>query len=394
MLTAEGCLARRERLWAMVPEQYQWVMVTDPRHVHYLCNFWVNPLSFSAGNNAILVLRRDDEDLLFADNFVRRTAVATPHAVIEHIDPWYTHRKSVGSRPQALLNVLSSFIFSTGFDQQAGWVELGPTLGPHMAQLMADSDGKLTESDKDPYLHPYIECSDVGDAIRQLRRQKDPDEIALMKQCMRAGEAGHARAREVIEPGMTELDVYREVQDAATKAAGQPVLVYGDFRATNTVTHKAGGLPTNYELQAGDLFILDYSVVIAGYRSDFTNTYAVTDASDETARMALTCIEAIMSGEAALKPGASGIDVYKAVSEILERDGHGALKHHAGHGIGLAHPEPPILVPESVDTLLVGDVITLEPGIYKEGVGGMRFEHNYLITETGFERLSDHVLGF
>lgn len=391
MLTAEGCLARRDRLWASVPEPCQWVMVTDPRHVHYLCNFWVNPLSFSAGDSAILVLRRDDEDLLFADNFVRRTAVAEPHAVTEHIDAWYTHKKSVTSRTQALMYAMGDFIPGSVRDKlenETGEIEFGAAI----AQLFATNSPAV--SDDDPYVHPFVDCSGVGDAIRLLRRQKDPDEIALMKQCMRAGEAGHARAREVIQPGMTEFDIYREVQEAATAAAGQPVLVYGDFRATNTVTHKAGGLPTHYELQPGDLFILDYSVVIAGYRSDFTNTYAVTEASDESARMALTCIEAIMSGEAALKPGASGIDVYTAVSEILERDGHGPLTHHAGHGIGLSHPEPPILVPESVDTLLVGDVITLEPGIYKEGVGGMRFEHNYLITETGFERLSDHVLGF
>lgn len=66
--------------------------------------------------------------------------------------------------------------------------------------------------------------------------------------------------------------------------------------------------------------------------------------------------------------------------------------HHAGHGIGLAHPEPPVLVRDSTDTLLAGDVVTLEPGLYVPGVGGIRIEHNYLITETGYERLSQHVI--
>ena len=58
---------------------------------------------------------------------------------------------------------------------------------------------------------------------------------------------------------------------------------------------------------------------------------------------------------------------------------------------GLAHPEAPILVPESTDVLVAGDVITLEPGAYSEGIGGMRIEHNYLITPTGYERLSNHT---
>jgi len=58
----------------------------------------------------------------------------------------------------------------------------------------------------------------------------------------------------------------------------------------------------------------------------------------------------------------------------------------------MEHPEPPILVPESDDVLLKGDVVTLEPGLYVEGVGGMRYEHNYLVADEGFERLSNHRL--
>ena len=58
----------------------------------------------------------------------------------------------------------------------------------------------------------------------------------------------------------------------------------------------------------------------------------------------------------------------------------------------MAHPEPPILVPDSNDTLRAGDVVTLEPGLYIEGIGGMRIENNYLITETGYEKLSNHVI--
>ena len=73
-----------------------------------------------------------------------------------------------------------------------------------------------------------------------------------------------------------------------------------------------------------------------------------------------------------------------------KKAGHGPLVHHAGHGIGLEHPEPPILVPESRDVLLAGDVVTLEPGVYLQGVGGIRIENNYLVTDNGCERLSHH----
>ena len=85
--------------------------------------------------------------------------------------------------------------------------------------------------------------------------------------------------------------------------------------------------------------------------------------------------------------------MHAAVYKPYDDAGYGhAFEHHAGHGIGLAHPEPPILVPNSDDVLVAGDVLTLEPGAYVEGIGGMRFEHNYLITESGCERLSSHDL--
>ncbi len=68
------------------------------------------------------------------------------------------------------------------------------------------------------------------------------------------------------------------------------------------------------------------------------------------------------------------------------------LVHHAGHGLGLSHPEAPFFVEGATETLVVGDVVTLEPGAYVDGVGGVRIEHNYLITATGFERLSNHTI--
>lgn len=392
MLTQEGCLARRRRLWEAVPESVEWLLIADPRHVQYLANFWVQPLSFSGGERGLLLLDRVGGATLLGDNFAVRAAAQQPYVDREIVEKWYDHRHSVINRDHALLDALK---------------QLGPELQGRRGLVEAEwlplaAAAVLPISEEAWSLDPTggkgtngSGAGDLGILLRRLRRQKDADEIALLKQSIRGGEAGHMRLREILREGITELEVYREVQSAALAGAGRPAVVYGDFRAANAEQPKRGGLPAQpaYALQAGDLFCLDYSVVLDGYRGDFTNTLCVGPPSDEQQMLADLCLQAIDSGEAALRPGAAARDVYAAVAEPFRIAGYAdAFPHHAGHGIGLAHPEPPILVPESDDVLMVGDVVTLEPGAYVAGIGGMRFEHNYLITESGFERLTNHVL--
>jgi Xaa-Pro aminopeptidase len=235
--------------------------------------------------------------------------------------------------------------------------------------------------------------ADLGTTLRSLRRQKHDDEIAVMKECMRAGEAGMKRLREIIRPGISEFEIFCEIQNAAISAAGRPGLIYGDFRAASASKPKVGGLPTDHKLQPGDMFTLDYSVVLEGYRSDFTNCMTVGEPNAQQRHLYDLVSAAQRGGESVLKAGTPAKDVFHAVNKpILEAGLADKFAHHAGHGIGLAHPEAPILVPESEDVLMAGDVITLEPGLYVEGIGGIRIEHNYLITETGYERLSNHEI--
>ena len=102
---------------------------------------------------------------------------------------------------------------------------------------------------------------------------------------------------------------------------------------------------------------------------------------------------AMAAGEKELRAGAACATVYAAVRDVFDRVGVAEhFPHHAGHGLGLAHPEPPFIVRHANETLLAGDVVTLEPGLYVAGVGGIRIEHNYLITDGGYERLSNHVI--
>ena len=163
---------------------------------------------------------------------------------------------------------------------------------------------------------------------------------------------------------------------------------------TGPRTENVGGPPSERKVQAGELVLLDFSTIIGRYRADFANTHVC--AGKPTARqleMYHACLEAMAAGEKKLKAGALARDVDRAVRQVFESKHLSEyFPHHAGHGIGLGHPEAPYLVPESGDTLVAGDVVTLEPGLYIKGQGGMRFERNYLITDSGYELLSKHKL--
>ena len=137
-----------------------------------------------------------------------------------------------------------------------------------------------------------------------------------------------------------------------------------------------------------------FSVVLSGYRSDFTNTLVVGGhPSPEQTRLFSACLMAMAAGESTLKAGATCQTVYDAVRGSFESVGlANNFPHHAGHGLGLGHPEAPFIVRHSTETLLAGDVVTLEPGLYVDGIGGIRIEQNYLITATGYERLSNHTI--
>jgi Xaa-Pro aminopeptidase len=102
---------------------------------------------------------------------------------------------------------------------------------------------------------------------------------------------------------------------------------------------------------------------------------------------------AMAAGEKELRAESACLTVYQAVRGVFEKANIAdSFVHHAGHGLGITHPEDPYLVRGATQTLVTGDVITLEPGLYIDGIGGIRIEHNYLITPAGYERLSNHII--
>jgi Xaa-Pro aminopeptidase len=377
MLTAPGCAARRERLWAALPAPCDVLVAGDPSSLVYLAGYLPSPFVFRTVESGALLVMERSQATLVADDMLAPFLDAA--FVDERVAPvWYDGNHSAPYRRGQLAK--SAAVHLARLPARRVGAELASVPAGVIEYLRA--------------IRPGIELVDIGPTILSLRRAKDPDEIEILKRSMRAGEAAQAAALAEIRPGMTELDAFLMVQKAAAKAAGEPVIVYGDFASGPRCEREKGGPPTSRTIARGDLLLLDFSVVVDGYRGDFTNTFAVGDGPSVRQRELFeACLGALKAGEDALKPGTPARDVDAAIRGHFAslRLDH-AFTSHSGHGIGLGHPEAPYFVPQSTDTLLEGDVVALEPGLYIEGEGGMRYERNYRITRGGFETLSNHEL--
>jgi Xaa-Pro dipeptidase len=241
-------------------------------------------------------------------------------------------------------------------------------------------------------LQSQAQAEPIDDELHQLRRVKDTDELALMKRANACTEAMYRRARQIIEPGIQEIEVFSQLHAAAVEAAGEPLsaLLGNDFACG-----VAGGPPRQgRQAKAGELYILDLGPAYRGYFADNCRAVAV-DRRPTDAQMKLweTLVGVFPIVERMARPGVRCVEVFNAVDEYLkERTGKG-MPHHLGHGVGLQPHEYPHMNPKWDDTLLAGEIFTIEPGQYApELAGGLRLENNYLVTHGGVENLTPYPM--
>jgi Xaa-Pro dipeptidase len=228
---------------------------------------------------------------------------------------------------------------------------------------------------------------DAEPALLDCRRKKDPDELAMIRHAIGATAAMYARAREIIRPGIDELDVFNELQSAAVTALGEPWTATGnDYQCGSP-----GGPPrAGRKALAGELFILDLGPAYRGYFADNCRAIAVDREPDDRQLEAWRVIMDVLAEvEAGVRPGVRCRDVFERAKALLDRWMPGSFSHHLGHGIGLYPHETPHLNSAWDDVFQEGDVFTAEPGLYHESLrAGIRIEQNYLVTASGVELLT------
>ena len=219
----------------------------------------------------------------------------------------------------------------------------------------------------------------------EMRRRKLPDEIESMRATVRLAEAGYAAIKNRLEPRMTELDAYMVIANAVAAAAGTAVDLNGDF-ACGVRAIGGGGPPTRRIIEHGDLCIFDLFPSFEGYMCDLCRTFV---AGKTSAQQQDTWAHVLAGHDVAkrfFRPGVSTRAAYEEIREFLNRHPgtEGSFTHHAGHGVGMDGWEQPWLNAGSDQVFVEGEVIACEPGLYSEALrGGIRLEHNYLVTQDG-----------
>lgn len=229
--------------------------------------------------------------------------------------------------------------------------------------------------------------------VESLREIKDATEIAALTAAAAAGDAAFREVRGRAATVETEADLgwglVEAMRNAGGRQAGWPPIVAGNANAA-LPHHLSEADPVGT-----DLLLLDYGCTVDGYHSDMSRTIWLEGEPDaEVARMHQAVLESQEAGIAAVRPGATGHEIDEACRAVLRGYGYeDQFLHSTGHGVGLEIHEAPRLARKSEDVLRPGHVVTVEPGVYVPGFGGVRIEDMVLVTDTGNRMLTQSDKG-
>ena len=228
----------------------------------------------------------------------------------------------------------------------------------------------------------------VSGLIEKIRLIKTEQEINIIKVACEIADHAFTHILEFIKPGRTELEVSNELEFFMRKhgAAGSSFDIIVASGIRSALPH---GVATNKVIEKGDFVTLDFGALYNGYISDITRTVAVGQPSEKLVEMYEVVLESQLLALEKVGPGMTGIEADAVARDYLKSKGYGeAFGHSTGHGIGLEVHEGPGLSFRSETVLEPGMTVTIEPGVYLPGIGGVRIEDDILITETGNEILT------
>jgi len=228
-----------------------------------------------------------------------------------------------------------------------------------------------------------IELVPLGGVVEELRMVKDADELAVMKEAAAIADAAFAHILGFLKPGLKETDVALELEFFMRKNGAQSTS-FDTIVASGERSALPHGVASGRVIAADEFVKLDYGAYYNGYCSDITRTVVVGYPTDKHREIYKIVLEAQQHALANIRPGMTGREADALTRDIITRYGYGGFfGHGTGHGLGMEIHEAPRLSLRSDTVLIPGMTVTVEPGIYLPGFGGVRIEDDVVITEDG-----------
>ncbi len=328
------------------------ILVTHPPSVRWLTGF-------TGSNGQALVATERGHDRLFTDGRYAEQAAAQAPGLHVDLEP------PVGAARVAQ--------------------ELGGRLGVEARHTTWDLVRRLERPEDD---EGRAEVVALEDLTGRLRAAKDPEEIALIRQACRITCEAFEDLLTWVQPGMTERSVALRLERTMEDLGAQG-RAFESIVASGPNSARPHHRPTGRAIRSGELLKLDFGAKHAGYHSDMTRTIAIGAPDPELAEIHAIVRRAQQAGVEAVAPEVPVSDVDAACRGPITEAGHGDhFVHSTGHGVGLEIHEHPLLAKTRSDSLQPRYVVTVEPGIYLPGRGGVRIEDTIVVTPTGAERLT------
>jgi len=280
-------------------------------------------------------------------------------------------------------------------------VDLGGTLGELLKNLKVQRLGfeaahltclqyqRLTRAVADAGLE--VAWQPLEGLVEGLRQQKTEAELGIMRRALTLTETEMRRVERQLAPGLTERQVAWEVEKRL-REGGADGLAFPPIVAAGPNSARPHHHPGDYRLKAGEPIIIDMGARLDGYCSDMTRTFIIGPPDEQFRKIYSLVRRAQARAEAGLKAGMDSLAGDALAREVIAAAGYGeAFGHSLGHGVGLAVHEAPSLSPAEArrGLLPAGCVVTVEPGVYLEGWGGVRLEDMVVLKPEGAEALNN-----
>lgn len=339
------------------------MLVTNMVNIRYLCGF--------SGSNGYLLVARDTALFVTDGRYATQAAQMVAEAEVE-----------IAANHAAAADLLRGAVRDRRLAQ----------VGYEAGHVTVSSRGRSWEPppglDK---VMSYFEQAEVEATVgwvEELRQVKDAQEIAAMRAAAEMGDAGFEYILAKVRPGVTERDLALDLE-FHLRSLGSEGVSFDPIVAAAERSALPHARPGDREVERGRYVLFDFGCVVDGYCSDMTRTVVVGVADDRHREVYDTVLASQSAGLAAATAGTACGEVDRAARDVIAQAGYPeAFMHGLGHGVGLEIHEAPSLKTGFPEPLAPGHVITVEPGAYFEGWGGVRIEDLAVVTEGSLEVLS------